>query len=364
MGMARHHVRSAGLAILGWTAVAAVFALPGLSTGGDWRRPLWSACAQWWSWGLVAPLIVAADRRLPCSEKDIGRRLLAHVPLSLAMTALYIYVAAAVRAAMGLGTWAAVSDLRLLTSALQGMFLWSWLVYWLIVGAWLARQYHQRFLSSELRVERMERLSSDARLHALRLQLDPHFLFNTLNTISAQVEHHPKLARRMIEHLGDLLRLTLETRDRPDVSLAEEMAFLEHYLEIQRIRFGDRLKFDTSIAPEASHALVPALIVQPLVENAIRHGISKRASGGTVVVSAQVVGDHLTLLVQDDGAGLPADWQADVSSGLGLSVTRQRVLGLYPAGTSRFEVRRRTGGGTEVEIRLPLKTDRPEVSRD
>jgi two-component system LytT family sensor kinase len=281
MTISRDHIRAVGLAVLGWTAVAVVFALPGLSAGGEGWRPLSNACAQWWAWGLVAPLIVAADRRLPMSEREIVKRLLAHVALSLVLTVLNIYVAATIRSVLGLTGWGTLSDPHLLDKSLRGSILWQWLVYWLIVGAWLARQYYQRYLSSELRVERMERLSSEARLHALRLQLDPHFLFNALNTISAQVESDPKLARRMIEHVGDLLRLTLETQDREEVPLTEELAFLEHYLAIQRIRFGDRLRFETTIAEDVRYALVPALTVQPLVENAIRHGISKRASGGT-----------------------------------------------------------------------------------
>ncbi len=119
------------------------------------------------------------------------------------------------------------------------------------------------------------------------MQLDPHFLFNALNTISSQVERDPRLARSMIEHLGDLLRLSLESRDREEIPLAEELAFLDHYLAIQRIRFGDKLKIEIRIDPEVLYAPVPCLFIQPLVENAIRHGISRRASGGTVIVSAR-----------------------------------------------------------------------------
>ena len=145
------------------------------------------------------------------------------------------------------------------------------------------------------------------------MQLDPHFLFNALNTISSQVERDPKLARGMIEHLGDLLRLSLESKDRQEVPLAEEMAFLEHYLAIQKIRFGDHLRIETQIAPEVKYASVPCLFVQPLVENAIRHGISRRASGGTVTVSAQRDGNRLDIRVLDDGVGLPAGWTLENS---------------------------------------------------
>jgi LytS/YehU family sensor histidine kinase len=206
-----------------------------------------------------------------------------------------------------------------------------------------------------LRLERLEKSFSEARLNALRMQLDPHFLFNALNTISSQVERDPKLARWMIEHLGDLLRLSLESKDRQEVPLAEEMAFVEHYLAIQKIRFGDHLRIETQIAPEVKYASVPCLFVQPLVENAIRHGISRRASGGTVIVSAHRDGNRLDIRVLDDGVGLPAGWTLENSGGVGLSVTRQRVAGLYPDGETCFAVNRRASGGTEVEISLPLR---------
>jgi LytS/YehU family sensor histidine kinase len=159
----------------------------------------------------------------------------------------------------------------------------------------------------------------------------------------------------MIEHLGDLLRLSLESKDRPEVPLAEELAFLDHYLAIQRIRFGDHLRIEIQIAPDVKYASVPCLLVQPLVENAIRHGISKRATGGSLTISAQRVKGQLEIRVLDDGVGLPQGWALETSSGLGLTVTRERIAGLHPDGGSHFAVRRRAGGGTEAEILLPLR---------
>jgi signal transduction histidine kinase len=341
-------------AVAAWTAIGLVFALPGMSAGPDWRRSLLGSLAQWWSWGLVAPLIVAADRRLPSSEKQLARRILLHALLSFPVTAAYIYVFAAILALLGMEPWLATYSPQTLVMALRGMFLWSWLVYWLIVGAWQVYQYYERYLSSELRLARLERRFTDARLNALRMQLDPHFLFNALNTISSQVERDPRLARSMIEHLGDLLRLSLDSRDREEIPLSEELAFLDHYLAIQRIRFGDTLRIDMRIDPDVMYASVPCLFIQPLVENAIRHGISRRASGGTVIVSAQRLGDRLRIRVIDDGVGLSAGWTLESSAGLGLSLTRDRIAGLYPDGSSRFDVRRRPEGGTEVEIALPL----------
>ncbi len=349
------------LAALLWTAIGLVFALPAMTTGGNWSRSLLGSLAQWWSWGLLAPLIVAVDQRLPFSSKHLVRRAIAHLVLSPIFTAGYVYLFAAVIAAMRLAPWSRLWQGKLLVNAFRGMFLWSVLVYCLIIGVWQAYLYHQRYLSGELRMERLERSFSEARLNALRMQLDPHFLFNALNTISAQVERDPRLARQMIEHLGDLLRLSLENKDRQEVLLMEEMAFLEHYLAIQRIRFGDRLRFETEIATEAKYALVPSLVVQPLVENAIRHGISSRATGGTVVVSAQLVEGQLEIRVLDDGVGLPPGWSLESDAGLGLSVTRERIGGLHPEGGSRFVVRRRRDAGTEAVIRLPLRFKTEDV---
>ena len=342
------------LVALAWTAVGCLFALPGLSMG-NWHRALLGSLASWWSWGLVTPLILWADRRLPFSRKQLPQRLLAHLLPSLIFTSLYIYIFAAVLAVLGLGPWSSLQNTKILAGALRGMFLWSWLVYWLILGASQVYHYYKHYLSSELQMERLERNFSEARLNALRMQLDPHFLFNALNTISSQVERDPRLARGMIEHLGDLLRLSLESKDRQEVPLAEEMSFLDHYVAIQKIRFGDQLKIETQISPDVKYTSVPCLFVQPLVENAIRHGISRRSSGGTVIILAQRSDDRLDIRILDDGVGLPPGWTLETSTGLGLSVTRERIAGLYPNGASHFDVRRRIGGGTEVEISLPLR---------
>jgi LytS/YehU family sensor histidine kinase len=194
------------------------------------------------------------------------------------------------------------------------------------------------------------------------MQLDPHFLFNALNTISSHVERNPKLTRLMIEHLGDLLRMSLETKDRQEVPLNEEIAFLEHYLAIQRIRFGTQLQVRVEVDAAVRFALTPALVLQPLVENAIRHGISRRASGGTVTVTAAAKGEKLEIRVADDGLGLPPGWTLEGGAGLGLSVTRERIAGLYARGTSSFTVRPRAEGGTVVEMILPLRTIGEEAS--
>ena len=346
-----------GLVLVGavvCTAAGTLFALPEFGTS-HWHDEIRIYLAQFWVWGALTPAIVWLDRQLPYAGAAVGRRLAAHILASIVFTEIYFYLFTTMRALMGVAPWSSLRISQLFSPAVIGWQIWCWLIYWVILGGIQAYQYYQRYMNSELRLERLEHSFSEARLNALRMQLDPHFLFNALNTISSHVERDPKLTRRMIEHLGDLLRMSLESKDRQEVPLAEELAFLEHYLEIQKIRFGDQLRVVMDVAPEVKYAAVPSMFIQPLVENAIRHGISRRASGGTLVVRAKPLGDRLEIRVLDDGVGLPLGWTLEDSEGLGLSITRQRIAGIHPNGTSRFVVKNRAEGGTEVEVSLPLR---------
>ena len=337
-------VLSFSLAAAFWTAVALVFALPGLSDRLD-SRVLLASLAHWWPWGALAPVIIAIDDRLPLTGQQ---KLVAHLPIGLACAVVYAYVSAVIAAVLGVAAWQDIVGITTLKAAWHEMF-WSLLVYSLILGGW-ATYRHQ------LQMERMERSFAAARLNSLRTQLDPHFLFNALNTISAQVEREPRLARKMIEHLGDLLRLSLASHSKPTIPLQEEVAFLDHYLAIQKIRFGTNLRIEMNIAPEVQHALVPSMFLQPLVENAIRHGLSPRAGGGTIVLQARRQDDKLYVGVLDDGVGLPKNPTAQ-KEGLGLSVTRERISGLHPQGSSHFSIHPRPEGGTAVEISFPLRLE-------
>ncbi len=331
-----------------------IFALPQLGHSKNLHSVLLAAMAKWWAWGLLVPAVLSVDRKLPFSSQQVLPRLLTHLALGPLVCIVYAYVEAVLRSLSGIAPWSRLVGATVLLEALQEMF-WSMLVYCLIVGVWEAYLYHDRFVSAELRMERLERNFSEARLNALRMQLDPHFLFNALNTVSSQVEREPKLARKMIEHLGDLLRLSLASQGHQEVTLAEELAFLDHYLSIQKIRFGESLKVELNIAPNVMDALVPGLFLQPLVENAIRHGISRRARGGVLVLSAHSLHETLTISVLDDGVGLPAGWSFDTHKGIGLSVTNERFAGIYPGNESTFMVRPRAEGGTEAFLSMPLR---------
>jgi two-component system LytT family sensor kinase len=348
-------------AILFWTAIGLVFALPMMS-GDDWRAQLLRSLTQWWAWGLLAPLIIALDRRLPFNSAQALRRLGTQFALGVAASALHVYLRALLAALLGAAPWSRLADISVLTASAGEGMLWSMLVYSLIVGGWWAYQSHHRYADAELRMERMERSYTEARLNALRLQLDPHFLFNTLNTISAQVQAEPKLARQMIEHLGDLLRLSLDPKSRDEIALSDELDFLDLYLSIQKIRFGDKLRVTLAVAPDVRGAAVPSLFIQPLVENAIRHGISRRAAGGSIVIAARRLNDRhdhqprdrLEITVRDDGAGLPPDWSAQQASGLGLRLTRERLAGFHPDGATQLTIENQPEGGVQVTLTLPL----------
>jgi two-component sensor histidine kinase len=216
--------------------------------------------------------------------------------------------------------------------------------------------------------EQLEARLARAQLQSLRLQLHPHFLFNTLNTINALISTDRHAAERVISGLSELLRMSLSSASEQEVTLAKELELLAHYIEIQQIRFQDRLTVTFRIDPDTRHALVPNLMLQPLVENAIRHGIAPRAAPGHVVVSAARRGMRLELSVVDDGVG--ENPRVDHRDGVGLGNTRARLLSLYGS-DHRFEARGASSGGFAVHIEIPYRSDlglkessRREVERE
>jgi two-component system, LytTR family, sensor kinase len=345
-------LRAMLISLVGWTAVGVVFAVPHFASTAPWWFTLRTSLAEWWAWGLLVPSIIAVDRRLPIAVNSFGTRLAIHIIIGIPITLIYSYLAATLQVMVGVMTWSSAMSLDPLHDALKGGFLWSLLVYLLVVGGWQAMQYSQQYLASQLRLERLERNFSEARLNVLRMQLDPHFLFNALNTISSLIASQPKLARNMIEQLGDLLRLSLESERRQQVRLGEELEFLSHYLAIQKTRFGESLQVIINVPHSVRDIMVPSLILQPLVENAVRHGLSPRPGGGTVWVHAAIDGATLRITVEDDGVGLRDDW-ADYRVGLGLGVTRERINMLHGVQEAHLQVVPRDGGGTCVRISIP-----------
>lgn len=226
------------------------------------------------------------------------------------------------------------------------------LIYATVLGLSYAVSYYVQYREREFRASQLENQLAQAQLQTLKMQLQPHFLFNTLNGIAGLVrDSKNKAAVEMLAGLSDLLRYTLESAGKQEVPLKEELEFLELYLDIQQMRFSDRMHVEMQIDPEAFDALVPNLILQPLVENAIRHGISQRAASGLVGVTANRVDDTLRIRIYDDGVGLGrADGRVE---GVGLSNTRARLAQLY-GDRQRFSITERDGGGTEAELIIPF----------
>jgi two-component system, LytTR family, sensor kinase len=211
-----------------------------------------------------------------------------------------------------------------------------------------------RYSQSARDRERLEARLAQVQLQTLKLQLQPHFLFNTLNTITALIHSDRVAAERMVSGLSELLRLTLHNAGEHEVPLARELEVLEHYVDILRVRFQDRLSVSYAIDDEARSALVPNLILQPLVENAIRHGVAPSALPAHIEIRASRVGERLELRVEDDGVGVRAGGHQGASGGLGLENTRARLHSLYGA-HSRFEARGGRSGGFTVAIELPFR---------
>lgn len=336
---------------LAWTAVGMLQAVPGMFTDADWHFPF-SKVVEAWCWALITPLVLFVEHKLSLRE-HIGRLVVVFVLLSVPCTILYTFLAGVLLYPFPEIWWSPLRNHGYAIYYLMG----GWFTYCALVGVLEAFRYYNRFLSGQVQLERVERSLVEARLNALRLHLEPHFLFNALNAISSEVAENPELARNMIGDLGALLRRSLDCKDSVEITLSQELALLDHYLSIQRVRFGDRMKFGIDVEPTMLSIMVPSMLLQPLIENAIRHGIEGRMSGGSILVFGSKVGDQLQLGVIDDGAGLPRDWQLETSSGHGLRVTLERLRTLYPeVGEQALSIRRREGGGTEVEVRIPLHT--------
>lgn len=220
------------------------------------------------------------------------------------------------------------------------------------IGGYLSLQVVHRNRHERHRAREMEQLLREARLHALSLQLQPHFLFNTLNGIATLIRLNPREAEESLVRLSDLLRLTLTTGEEGLLPLGEELRRLELYLALQRMRYGDRLTARIESDRALAHAMVPAMLLQPLVENALSHGMEGRSGAGTVTVRGTREGDMLALAVEDDGVGVPAGGPA--REGIGLSNCRRRLEVLYP-GRNSFGIGPLATGGTRVLVRLPFQ---------
>jgi two-component system, LytTR family, sensor kinase len=353
------------LLLLGmWVALALILTAQhylALSAAG--RDPSWLSVftrqAQiWGAWALLTPLVFAAAARVPLLPGRLLRGILTHLPIASAVIVLHTAIVGPLTFAIGLlpayamGT--APTAGGLFVSMLRSNFAVLLLVYALLVALQHVMTYGSVVHARETRASQLETQLARARLDVLQMQLQPHFLFNTLHAVSALMERDTAAARRMLTHLSDLLRASLAAPDTQEVTVEEEMAFLDRYIDIQRMRFHDRLVVDVEVEPAALRAMVPRLLMQPLVENAIRHGIGTRTGPGRIEVSVRRANGDLHLTVTDNGTGIPDGGLAAVRQGVGLSNTQARLAHLY-GDRQLFELRNAEGGGTIASVRIPFQ---------
>jgi two-component system, LytTR family, sensor kinase len=230
----------------------------------------------------------------------------------------------------------------------------SILIYWGVVGIKSAFSYYQKYRERELKTSQLEARLATSRLQVLKMQLHPHFLFNTLNAISELIYKDPESAERMIGDLSDLLRLSFENLEVQEIPLRQELEFLEKYLEIEQMRFQERLQVEMKIAPETLDASVPNMILQPLVENAIKHGLAPRSAGGKIEIAAERNNGGLQLSVSDDGLGAPFGDLENLPEGVGLSNTKRRLKHLYGE-HHKFGLEASKKSGLTVNLEIPFK---------
>ncbi len=365
--------RSEAIAVVGgWTLIAVLFAAHNYLSGAAEGRPVtfaqaaWWSVAEWYTWALLTPLVVWLVRRRRAAERPRVSTLATLAVLGLGVAALQIALEygadglvvllsgdpdLSVRVWLSGGVRGAALDLAYFVPRKIGF---SYVTFCALVFVVLAADYYRLYRDRELRAARLEGALARAQLRALQAQLQPHFLFNTLNTIASLIPDDPAAAEEMVESLGELLRAALRDGGRDEITLAQEIELLDQYLRIQERRFHDRLQVEQVFAPDLGDAMVPPLILQPLVENAIRHGVATRPGGGTVMLRTERSGESLLLTVEDDGPGFRPDTDG-APPGVGLANTHARLEQLYGA-KARLETGNRMGGGAYVAVTLPLRT--------
>jgi hypothetical protein len=334
----------------------------------DWKtvgHALLKELPFWYLWVLLAPIVVIAVRKVPLIRGRLTWAIPAHVLIALVTVLVHAALQLFIYRETGFptqpGSFWSVYRGAILFRVTLGL-----LGYTLLFAVVMAAEYYDRFRERERAAATLSVQLAEARLAALRMQLNPHFLFNTLNTVAMQVRRGENTdAVRMLAGLSDILRHVLEDSPPQEVTVRQELAFIDRYLAIERSRFGDRLRVTVNVEPDALDALVPNLILQPLVENAIRHGIGKRAAAGKLDIRVSRQGEMLQLLVQDDGPGLDDDSDSVTpatgiplsSGGIGLRNTSSRLQALYGA-SGRFSLESPPEGGAIARVVLPWHVTR------
>jgi len=319
----------------------------------SWQQALFHSLADWYVFALLSVFPILLARRYGFGEQRWWRQLILHAGAGFLFSLGYVVVRTlAAMALAGLTSQSTTSFSDTFRPLLFKTWHFNLLIYWVILTAFHALDFYRKYQERHSRSLQLEKNLTEARLQALQMQLNPHFLYNTLHAISSLMYRDTDAADRMIAQLSDLLRYALESTSQQEVPLREELGFLKNYLKIEQTRFGDRLRIEFAIEPNSEDLLVPTLILQPLVENAIRYGIEPHASPGSILIQAQPQGDTLMLRVQDSGHG-PV--QLPFKEGVGLTNTRERLEQLYGPNHT-FTLEQGESGGLEARLTLPCHT--------
>lgn len=302
-------------------------------------------------WALATPIVLWLSRRYCLERHNWGRRAALHFGTSILLTSTLL-VTHFTLYWVAIGRASSISAFRLFNFTFFNLDKWM-LIYWLILGMSHAFSYYNSFRKGELKASELRTQLVESQLEALKMQVHPHFLFNTLHSISALLSKDTEGARKMITRLGDFLRLTLENSGSMEVTLQQEIEFLNGYLEIERIRFQDRLTTEIRVDPDVLDVRVPNLILQPIVENAMRHAIGNSTSGHVEVIAVPRNG-VVRIEVKDNGPGIQAEQLAESrrGRGVGLANTQARLAGLY-GDAARFELSNNPTGGLVVALEIP-----------
>ena len=340
-----------------WTLVGLAFAsqfylsstLLGRSV--TWGEAISYSLGDWYVWAVLSVPILMFARRFPPESGQRWRTAAIHLVAALAFSLVYVLLRSLVGQVHSSLIDEPVAFEEVFRPLLVKTFPFNLLIYGVIISVSHGISYYRKYHERTVHALELEKHLAEARLQALLRQLKPHFLFNTLNGIASLMHRDVDAADRMLVRLSELLRLTMSHQGQPLTRLREEIAFIEKYLEIERIRFRDRLSVDLQVDPAALAVEVPSLILQPLVENAIRHGLEPHARPGRIAIRVERGPDAIVLTVADNGGGMPAGGFA--REGIGLANTRARLREIY-GDRHRFELANGPDGGLVIRLSLPL----------
>jgi two-component system, LytTR family, sensor kinase len=339
---------AAGSVVLATFSSITVYLNSRVAGRANWNDVVLTA-SVWLAFGALTRIPYALARRFPLRGEQIVRATAVHLAGALAMSLCWTFIGLFLSLTVGRRPWQAPFFRLYLTTLLTNLSLCI-LLYFAVLGCIYAFFYYREVREREAQQARLAAQLAEARLSALRMQLNPHFLFNSLNAITVLVrDQNIPDASRMLELLSGVLRQVLRSHNQQEVTLDEELHFIERYLAIEQVRFSDRLQVQWSVEPAIRDAIVPEFILQPLVENAIRHGAGKRSESGLIDIEAVAIKDDLLLSVRDNGPG----YIEGSESGVGLANTRARLETLF-GDAAQLDVNS-VEGGTVATVRLPLR---------